>query len=94
MKKSLIEYLDTIDESSDDFDIYAFIEDTKAEFEGYDVEIWDWDDYEAAQAAESIVEWIADYTVDKTVEDIQSGTFWTNDNNTCYTVVIAKTKEA
>ena len=91
MKKNLIEYVDSLDTNTD-FDIYEFIADVEGEFEGYIVDTWNWDDYEASQAAESMVEWIADNTVNKTVEDIQSTTFWANEDNECYTVVIIKTK--
>lgn len=91
MKKNLIEYVDSLD-TNEDFDIYEFIADVEGEFEGYVVDTWNWDDYESADAAESIVEWIADNTVNKTVEDIQSTTFWANEDNECYTVVIIKTK--
>lgn len=94
--KKLSEYLETIDTSVETFDYDEFIKDIKKQFPGYHIETWDWDDYEAGDAAESMIEWIADYTIDKEVKDIQSGTFWIVDEEdiekTCYTVVICKTK--
>ena len=90
--KALWEVLDNI-KDIDITETYEFCDAVMAELgDGYEVEIWNWDDYEASQLTNSVVEWIADYSKDKEVVDLQSETKWNNDESACFTVVALKVK--
>lgn len=93
--KALWEVLDNIKiQNTDEMYEETFHEKIEAAMEGYEVEEWDHDDFAASEIAESTIEWIADMSKGKIVEDLQVGTWWTEDEDACFTVVVIKTKEA
>ena len=92
MNKALWEVLDKIKIDAIE-DTYEFCDAVEAEFGNeYEVEVWNWDDYEASQLANSIVEWIADHSKGKELIDLQSETKWTETEDACFTVVVLRTK--
>lgn len=92
--QALWEVLDNIHISSSDLyesDFIAMVE--AAMGDEYEVEYWDHDDYAACEIAESTIGWINDQAKHKVLEDLQVGTWWTEEEDACYTVVALKTKE-
>lgn len=93
--KALWEVLDNIHISYDDLDFDILIDQIQdAVGNEYEVDIWDHDDFSSGELANDIVGWINDTSKNKTVEDLQAETWWTSDNEKCFTVVMLKTKEA
>lgn len=94
MNKALWEVLDNIKiQNTDEMYEKDFHEKIKEAMEGYEVEEWDHDDFAASEIVEATIEWIADIAKGKTVEDLQVRTWWTEDEDACFTVVAIKTKE-
>lgn len=92
--KALYEVLDNIRISYDDLDFYVLLDQIQnAVGDEYKADIWDHDDFSSGELAKNIVEWISDTSKNKNVEDLQAETWWTSDNEKCFTVVILKTKE-
>lgn len=90
--KALWEVLDNTKTNIED--VYEFCDEVLAEFgDGYDVEIWDWDDYEPSELVNSVAQWIADQSKGREVVDLQSKEKWNADETACFTVVVIKTKE-
>ena len=95
MNRALWEVLDNIKiQNTDEMYEETFHEKIKEAMEGYEVEEWDHDDYGCADLAESTVGWVSDVTKGRIVEDLQVGTWWTEDEDACFTVIAIKTKEA
>ena len=93
--KVLWQELDNITISSEEFDIYEFISNLADIFgDGYKIEIWEHADYSKADILKASIGWIADHTKYQRVEDLQVETWWTSDDEQCFTVVALKTKEA
>ena len=93
--KALWEVLDSIRISYDDLDFDILIDQIQdAVGNEYEVDIWDHDDFSSGELANNIVGWINDTSKNKIVEDLQAETWWTSDNEKCFTVVMLKTKEA
>lgn len=93
--KALWEVLDNIHISYDDLDFDILIDQIQdAVGDEYEVDIWDHDDFSSGELANNIVGWINDTSKNKIVEDLQAETWWTSDNEKCFTVVMLKTKEA
>lgn len=79
----------------DDFSICEFCEQIEAEMgEGYEVEVWDHDDYDLGDIPQVVVEWLSDHTKGKTVEDLQVQLYETDDpgDEAFLTVVALKVK--
>lgn len=92
--KALWEVLDNIHISYDDLDFDVLIDQIQdAVGDEYEVDIWDHDDFSSGELATNIVRWINDTSKNKIVEDLQAETWWTNDNEKCFTVVALKIKE-
>ena len=92
--KALWEVLDNYTVSSEEYDYDEFMQYlTDVLGPEYDVEVWDHEDYAASEIAENVICWTNDHAKGKILEDLQVGTWWTEDNEQCYTVVILKTKE-
>lgn len=93
--KALWEVLNNIHISYDDLDFDVLIDQIQdAVGNEYEVDIWDHDDFSSGELANNIVRWINDTSKNKIVEDLQAETWWTSDNEKCFTVVMLKTKEA
>lgn len=92
--KALWEVLDNIQVSYDDLDFDDLIDQIQdAVGDEYEVDIWDHDDFSSGELANNIVGWINDTSKNKIVEDLQAETWWTSDNEKCFTVVVLKIKE-
>jgi len=92
--KALWEVLDNIHISYDDLDFDVLIDQIQdAVGDEYEVDIWDHDDFSSGELANNIVGWINDTSKNKIVEDLQAETWWTSDNEKCFTVVVLKAKE-
>lgn len=92
--KALWQVLDNIHVSYDDCDYYVLVDQIQTIMgDEYKVDIWDHDDFSSGELAKNIVEWINDTSKNKIVKDLQAETWWTNDNEKCFTVVALKTKE-
>jgi len=92
--KALWEVLDNIHISYDDLDFDDLIDQIQeAVGDEYEVDIWDHDDFSSGELANNIVGWINDTSKNKIVEDLQAETWWTSDNEKCFTVVVLKIKE-
>ena len=92
--KALWEVLDSIRISYDDLDFDILIDQIQdAVGNEYEVDIWDHDDFSSGELANNIVGWINDTSKNKIVEDLQAETWWTSDNEKCFTVVVLKIKE-
>lgn len=79
----------------DDFSICEFCEQIEAEMgEGYEVEVWDHDDYDLGDIPQVVVEWLSDHTKGKIVEDLQVQLYETDDpgDEAFLTVVALKVK--
>lgn len=93
--KVLWEVLNNIHISYDDLDFDVLIDQIQdAMGDEYEVDIWDHDDFSSGELANNIVGWINDTSKNKIVKDLQAETWWTSDNEKCFTVVVLKTKEA
>lgn len=96
MAKSLIEVLDGIKIKYDDFSPYEFCDEVESKMgEGYEVEVWDHDDYGLGDLPQTTIGWIADKVKGKIVEDLQVQLYETDDpgDEAFMTVVALKTKE-
>ena len=92
--KALWEVLDNIHISYDDLDFDDLIDQIQdAVGDEYEVDIWDHDDFSSGELANNIVGWINDTSKNKIVEDLQAETWWTSDNEKCFTIVVLKAKE-
>jgi len=92
--KALWEVLDNYTVSAEEFDYDEFIEYLNDVLgDNYEVDIWDHDDFSSGELANNIVGWINDTSKNKIVEDLQAETWWTSDNEKCFTVVVLKIKE-
>ena len=92
--KALWEVLDNIHISYDDLDFDDLIDQIQdAVGDEYEVDIWDHDDFSSGELANNIVGWINDTSKNKIVEYLQAETWWTSDNEKCFTVVVLKIKE-
>lgn len=92
--KTLWEILDNIHVSYDDLDLDVLIDQIQeAVGDEYEIDIWDHDDLAACEIVESVVCWTNDRCKNKILEDLQVGTWWTEENDKCFTVVILKAKE-
>ena len=92
--KALWQVLDNIHVSYDGCDYYVLVDQIQTIMgDEYKVDIWDHDDFSSGELAKNIVEWINDTSKNKIVKDLQAETWWTNDNEKCFTVVALKTKE-
>ena len=92
--KALWEVLDNIHISYDDLDFDDLIDQIQdAVGDEYEVDIWDHDNFSSGELANNIVGWINDTSKNKIVEDLQAETWWTSDNEKCFTVVVLKIKE-
>ncbi len=92
--KALWEVLDNIQVSYDDLDFDDLIDQIQnAVGDEYKVDIWDHDDFSSGELANNIVGWVNDTSKNKIVKDLQAETWWTSDNEKCFTVVALKTKE-
>lgn len=95
--KALWEVLDGIKVKYDDFNLCEFCDEVESKMgEGYEVEIWDHDDYDLGNIPQVVVEWLSDHTKGKIVEDLQVQLYETDDpgDEAYFTVVALKTKEA
>lgn len=93
--KVLWEVLNNIHISYDDLDFDVLIDQIQdAMGDEYEVGIWDHDDFSRGELVNNIVAWINDTPKNKIVKDLQAETWWTSDNEKCFTVVVLKTKEA
>lgn len=93
--KALWEVLNNIHISYDDLDFDVLIDQIQdAMGDEYEVDIWDHDDFSSGELANNIVGWINDTSKNKIVKDLQAETWWTSDNEKCFTVVVLKIKEA
>jgi len=93
--KALWEVLDSIKVKHDDFSSYEFCDEVESKMgEGYEVEVWDHDDYDLGDIPQVVVEWLSDHTKGKTVEDLQVQLYETDDpgDEAFITVVALKTK--
>ena len=96
MAKSLIEVLDGIKVKYDDFSPYEFCDEVESKMgEGYEVEVWDHDDYGLGDLLQTTIGWIADKVKGKIIEDLQVQLYETDDpgDEAFMTVVALKTKE-
>lgn len=97
MNKALWEVLDGFKIKHDDFSTCEFCEQIEAEMgEGYEIEVWDHDDYDLGDIPQVVVEWLSDHTKGKIVKDLQVQLYETDDpgDEAFITVVALKTKEA
>lgn len=93
--KALWEVLNNIHISYDDLDFDILIDQIQdAMGDEYEVDIWDHDDFSSGELVNNVVEWINDTSKNKIVKDLQAETWWTSDNEKCFTVVVLKIKEA
>lgn len=93
--KALWEVLNNIHISYDDLDFDVLIDQIQdAMGDEYEVDIWDHDDFSSGELVNNIVGWINDTSKNKIVKDLQAETWWTSDNEKCFTVVVLKIKEA
>ena len=92
--KALWEVLDNIHISYDDLDFDDLIDQIQdAVGDEYEVDIWDHDDFSSGELANNIIGWINDTSKNKVIEDLQAETWWTSDNEKCFTIVVLKAKE-
>lgn len=92
--KALWEVLNNIHISYDDLDFDILIDQIQdAMGDEYEVDIWDHDDFSSGELVNNVVEWINDTSKNKIVKDLQAETWWTSDNEKCFTVVVLKIKE-
>ena len=92
--KALWQIVDNYTVSAEEFDYDEFIEYLNNTFgDDYEVDIWDHDDFSSGELATNIVRWINDTSKNKIVKDLQAETWWTSDNEKCFTVIALKTKE-
>lgn len=93
--RALWEVLNGFKIKHDDFSTCEFCEQIEAEMgEGYEIEVWDHDDYDLGDIPQEVVEWLSDHTKGKIVEDLQVQLYETDDpgDEAFLTVVALKVK--
>lgn len=91
--KALWEVLDNYTVSSEEFDYEEFIQYLSDVFgDEYDIEVWE-NDSPSGETAGNVICWTNDHCKGKILEDLQVETWWTEDNEESYIVVVLKAKE-
>ena len=92
--KALWEVLDNYTAPSEEFNYEEFMQYLSDVIgDEYEIEAWDHEDYAASEMSENVICWTSDHSKNKIVRDLQIGTWWSEDSELCYTVVILKTEE-
>lgn len=93
MQQSLISVLDeTKVKNAEEFSYYEFEGAVREKMQGYIIQVFDLDDFTASELAIAVADFIADYAKNNIVDNIQTESFWTEDEDACFVVVAIKLK--